>query len=72
MSIDTVTTSAVLLGQHGWPLTAAYQSRCSQRTLVNKSTWRKLSAPPSPARLVFGRGEPFDVNVTGVNVGTDL
>jgi len=32
----------------------------------------RMSARPSPARLVFGRGEPFDVNVTSVSVGADL
>jgi hypothetical protein len=32
----------------------------------------RMRVPPSPARLVFGRGEPFDVNVTSVSVGADL
>src|SRR5580704_15341970 len=28
---------------------------------ANRNMFLRMSAPPSPARLVFGRGEPFDV-----------
>ena len=33
---------------------------------ANRNMFLRMSVPPSPARLVFGRGEPFYVNVNGV------